>query len=228
MRLRVATYNVHRCVGRDGRTDPSRVLQVLRALDADVIALQELEWNPKHALHVLADFAKQLGYTHVPGPTLLDGRGHYGNALLTRLPVRALREYDLSFGRREPRGALDVSLGTAAHTVRIIATHLGLRPAERRAQMKILLDLLRTSAHRTTILMGDLNEWFLWGRPLRWLHRHFGRTPAPATFPARLPLFALDRIWVLPQEHLLHLAVHLAQPAVVASDHLPVVADIRL
>lgn len=228
MRLRVATYNVHRCVGRDGRYDPARIVRVLRALDADVIALQELEWNPKDALDTLADFARQLDYRSVPGPTLLGGNGHYGNALLTRLPVREVRHQDLSYGRREPRGALDVSLDTAAHTLRVIATHLGLRPAERRMQMKSLLDMLQKSAHRTTVLMGDLNEWFLWGRPLRWLHRRFGRTPAPPTFPARLPLLALDRIWVLPQEHLLQLAVHVAQPAGVASDHLPVVADIRL
>lgn len=216
MRLRVATYNVHRCVGRDGHSDPARVMRVLRALDADVIALQELQWNPEAALHVLAEFAKQLGYRSVAGPTLLDGRGHYGNALLTRLPVRDVRHSDLSFGGREPRGALDVSLDTAAHTIRVIATHLGLRPAERRMQMQTLLELLQKSAHRTTVLMGDLNEWFLWGRPLRWLHRRFGRTPAPRTFPARLPLFALDRIWVLPQEHLLHLCVHVAPPASVA------------
>lgn len=228
MHLRIATYNVHRCVGRDGRFDPARVMRVLRALEADVIALQELRWNPTDALHLLADFAKQLGYRSVAGPTLLDGRGHYGNALLTRLSVRAVHHTDLSFGRREPRAALDVSLDATSYTIRVIATHLGLRPAERRTQMKTLLDMLQKSAHRTTVLMGDLNEWFVWGRPLRWLHRRFGRTPAPPTFPARLPLFALDRIWVLPQEHLLRLAVHSVQPAAVASDHLPVVAEIRL
>jgi endonuclease/exonuclease/phosphatase family metal-dependent hydrolase len=74
--------------------------------------------------------------------------------------------------------------------------------------------------------MGDLNEWFLWGRPLRWLHVQFRRTPAPATFPARLPVFALDRFWVRPRVLLDHLVVHSSPLARAASDHLPLVATL--
>jgi endonuclease/exonuclease/phosphatase family metal-dependent hydrolase len=76
--------------------------------------------------------------------------------------------------------------------------------------------------------MGDLNEWFLWGRPLRWLHRHFRKTPSPRSFPARAPLLALDRIWVEPRVLLQRLWVHASPAARAASDHVPVVADIRL
>jgi len=72
------------------------------------------------------------------------------------------------------------------------------------------------------VLMGDLNEWFLWGRPLRWLRAHFGRAPAPATFPARRPVLALDRIWVEPRRLRTGLAVHSTTLARSASDHLPV------
>jgi len=83
-------------------------------------------------------------------------------------------------------------------------------------------------AARPVVLLGDLNEWFLWGRPLRWLRRHFGRTPAPATYPARWPLFALDRIWVEPARLLERIEVLSAAPARAASDHLPLRAMLAL
>ncbi len=221
MRLRLATYNVHGCA------DLARTAAVLRALEADVIALQELNWNPSDALHVLDDLAARLGCTPLAGPTLLRPDGHYGNALLTRLPVVRTRLEDLSFPGREPRGALAAELRVGASALTVIATHLGLAPRERRRQMQRLLALVRAS-DKPVVLLGDLNEWFLWGRPLRWLRRHFGRTPAPATFPARWPLFALDRFWVEPARLLERIEVHDAAPAKEASDHLPLVATLAL
>jgi len=221
VRLTLATYNVHGCA------DPARTAAVLRALEADVIALQELRWRPWEALHVLDELAARLGYTPLAGPTLLRPDGHYGNALLTRLPVSQVRLEDLSVPGREPRGALAAVLRTARDPVTVIATHLGLAPGERRRQMQRLLALVRAST-KPVALLGDLNEWFLWGRPLRWLRRHFGRTPAPATFPARRPLFALDRIWVEPARLLQRIEVHCAPPAKEASDHLPLRATLAL
>lgn len=220
MTISVATYNVHRCIGRDGRLDPMRTLAVLRELDADVIALQELQWRAGDALHVLADFSAQLGYAPIAGPTLFRSDGHYGNAVLTRLEVRQVERVDLSVPGREPRGALDVKLAGPDGVLRVIATHLGLSPGERREQMKRLLGLLEPGS-APTVLMGDLNEWFLWGRPQNWLRRHFGRTPAPATFPARWPLLALDRIWVEPRGMMRDIGVHASAAARAASDHLP-------
>jgi endonuclease/exonuclease/phosphatase family metal-dependent hydrolase len=76
--------------------------------------------------------------------------------------------------------------------------------------------------------MGDINEWFLWGRPLRWMHKHFQETPAPATFPARYPVFALDRLWVKPRTLLREIAVHATPLAREASDHLPLTAELDL
>ena len=226
MQLRVATYNVHQCVGRDGRRDTQRVAAVLDQIDADVLALQELEWDPEDALHLLADFAGQLGYQPVAGPTLLQSKGHYGNALLTRLPVVREDLLDLTVNGHEPRGAIDVVLDGGGAHVRVLATHLGLWPYERRRQMRRLLRHLDQGPEMPTVLMGDLNEWFLWGRPLRWLHARFGATPAPATFPSARPLFALDRIWVRPRRMLAHLYVHDDRRAREASDHLPVIAQV--
>ncbi len=227
MPLAVATYNVHGCVGIDRREDVARIAEVLRALDADAIALQELRWQPAEALHVLADLAARLGYTPLAGPTLLRPDGHYGNALLTRLPVEDVRLEDLSVPGREPRGAIAAVLRTGDGPLTMIATHLGLAYGERRRQMQRLLALVRKSA-KPVVLLGDLNEWLLWGRPLRWLRAHFGRTPAPATFPARWPVFALDRIWVEPSAALERIEAHAAPPARAASDHLPLRATLRL
>ncbi len=222
MPLTIATYNVHGCVGSDGQRNSERVLAVLRELDADVIALQELEWQPVAALDLIADFARELGCEGIAGPTLLKRDGHYGNAVLTRLPVRTVHRVDLSVPGREPRGALDLMLETPRGALRVIATHLGLAPAERRQQIRRILAMLAPVRPEPVVLMGDLNEWFLWGRPLRWLRAHFGRAPAPATFPARRPVFALDRIWIEPRSLRTGLAVHSTALARRASDHLPV------
>ena len=226
--LRIATYNVHRCVGRDGRYDPERTLTVLRELDCDVLALQEIHWRSDDAMHLLNDFAARLGYFAVPGPTLLDHTGHYGNALLTRLPVESVKRIDLSVARREPRGALDVTLISAYGDLRVMATHLGLVPSERRAQIRRLLACILHQQAVTTVLLGDLNEWFLWRRSLRWLYSSFDPTPAPPTFPSGFPVFALDRIWVRPRRRLRELKVHKQPLARQASDHLPLRAVIEL
>jgi endonuclease/exonuclease/phosphatase family metal-dependent hydrolase len=226
MGLTVATYNIHRCVGRDRRFDPKRILAVLRELDADVIALQELLWDPQDALHLLDHFAAELKYQAIAGPTLLRRDGHYGNAILTRLPVQYANHVDISVPRCECRGAIDAVLGHPGETVRIIATHLGLWPSERRKQMRRLLALLAGSTVNPTVLMGDLNEWFLWGRPLRWLHAYFGYTRAPATYPTFFPVFALDRIWIKPALTTMPTAV-VTPLTRAASDHLPLRAVLR-
>jgi len=227
-RVVVATYNIHGCVGRDGNFDPARILDVLRELDADVIALQELRWRSEEARHVLAEFGESLGFRALTGPTLMRDDGHYGNALLTRFDVRDVSRMDLSVPGREPRGALDVQLDVGGSPLRVIATHLGLRPAERRVQMHRLLARANKHAAMPLVLMGDLNEWFLWGRPLRWLKRHFGDAPAPATFPSGFPLLALDRIWCSPAGLLGKVTVHTSPRAKIASDHLPVRAELYL
>jgi hypothetical protein len=84
-----------------------------------------------------------------------------------------------------------------------------------------------TAIDAPTVLAGDVNEWFLWGRPLRWLHDHFSATPAPRTFPAGRPMFALDRVWVRPRSYLLSVRAHASELSRLASDHLPIVAQLR-
>jgi endonuclease/exonuclease/phosphatase family metal-dependent hydrolase len=222
----LATYNIHRAIGRDGEFDPERVAAVLDEIGADVYALQEVQTG-RSGRALIDQLRDRLGAEAISGVTLLRKDAEYGNAILTRYPVRNVERLDLSVSPHEPRGALDVLLDAGTTPLRVLATHLGWGPYERRRQVRWLLAALAAGPDVPTVLMGDINEWFLWGRPLRWLHLQFRRTPAPATFPAHRPVFALDRLWVRPRAVLQRLAVHASPLARVASDHLPLVATLR-
>jgi endonuclease/exonuclease/phosphatase family metal-dependent hydrolase len=225
-KLRVVSYNIHCGIGWDGRFNERRVLDVLREIDADVVALQEVE-SRASGIDMLAWLAEQSGLHPIAGTTLLRADGHYGNGMLTRCPVVRSRLLDLSWRGREPRGAISADLDCDGEPIRVVATHLGLRPAERREQVQHLLKLFRETPEDRAVLVGDLNEWFLWGRPLRRLHNYFKRTPSPATFPSVMPVFALDRLWTHPRAILRKMWVHSSGNARKASDHLPLVADLE-
>lgn len=226
--LLIATYNIHACIGRDKQFDPQRVVDVIKNIDADVIALQEVEHHLIDDLDLLQFIATEAGYQAYTGPTMKRDQRNYGNAVLSRLPVSNKLTRDLSVDGREPRGLIELQLEIHGQTILILATHLGLRPAERRLQTEQIIALLSLQQADTTILLGDLNEWFLWGRPLRWLSRHFDKTPHVATFPVLWPFLALDRIWVNPVSQLLSVRSHQIFPARQASDHLPLVAEVSL
>lgn len=228
MSLRIATYNIHRCVGRDGMESPARIAAVLREIDADVVALQEIAHQKGKPGNVLDFLAESIDAAAIEGPTLHASGSLYGNALLTRVAAASVRRVDLSVPRRERRGALDVVLTVNELSVRVLTTHLGLRPLERRRQVKHILSILNADAVDVTVLLGDLNEWFSKGRPIRWLARAFDPLPSPATFPSHRPLVALDRLYVRPRNRLVSLAAHRSRLARKASDHLPLVADLDL
>jgi len=232
--VQFASYNVHACVGNDGACNPGRVARVLHGLDCDVIGLQEVDTRAGHGHESMQlDYlAHATGLAAVPGLTILRHDGHFGNALLTRFPVRAVRRHDIShpFGRRERRGVLDADLEYApGQVVRTIVTHFGLVPRERRHQARALLGLLHATPDDTPlVVLGDINEWWPAGRPLRWLHESLGKAPATATFPSWWPLLALDRIWVRPLAMLHRLEADDNALTRIASDHLPVRASIAL
>lgn len=228
MIIRFATYNIHRCMGSDGITSADRIAAVLMQMDAHVIGLQEVAYDPTRPHNVLTDIARATQTEAIPGPTLLEKSGNYGNALLTCVPPHSIRRLNISCPGREPRGALIVRFEWDGVAVNVISTHLGLMPAERRRQMQWLLRFLDPPRVGITILMGDFNEWFKWSSPLRLIKRRFGDQPAAPTFPSRRPLLALDRIWVHPSDALAGLAPHISSLSQIASDHLPLVADVDI
>ncbi len=230
-RIVVASYNTHGAVGLDGR-EPQRIAKVIAELGADIIALQELR-SRNAALESLEFLPRDSGYHAIAGPTLSFTDGQFGNGLLTRFPVLAVEHIKLDVGRREPRAAIDATLDISALDagtceLRVIATHLGLGPRERNTQIARLLEVTRARTDVPTILLGDLNEWFLRSRSLKTLHEHFGESPARATFPSWLPLLALDRIWCAPAAALRNVWVHRSRRARTASDHLPLLAEVAL
>lgn len=224
--LVVATWNVHGFVGRDGAHDPGRTLRVLQELDADVVALQEVV-SPDGE-DPLDAIARRLGVEPVRGPTLERRAGLYGNAILTRLPVRRVRRIDLSVPGREPRGALDCILDAGLAPLRVLATHLGLRARERRLQAVRLAAEIERPAPPALVLLGDLNEWRRFRDPLAPLRALLGPSKRPRTFPAWRPALPLDRIWARPPGLLRDVAAHPSRLARDASDHLPVRGELLL
>lgn len=225
----LATYNIHRCIGLDGKQCLARIVGILTKINADFIALQEVESHSKNRNNMLDYLAQKTGYIPIAGPTMLSGTADYGNGLLARYPPQKVRLHDISYKNQEPRGAIDAFFQINNKKIRITATHLGIMPNERRHQVKKLLRIMGSPSvgkQSASILMGDINEWFLWGRPLRWIHKHFGNVQAIRTFPSNRPMFALDRIWCHPPELLVRIQPFKTGLSMVASDHLPLKAQI--
>ena len=229
-RLTVATYNIHRWRGLDGRRDPERIAEVMMELDADIIGLQELDYHTysRARKREFDNILHSTGFTVVHGHTVQQGVGRFGNALLTTHRVLDVRRLNLSVPGREPRGAIDADLEINGEKVQVIVTHLGLRAYERKYQVKRLLQLLPEEPDRMVIMLGDFNEWSTMNSRVRSLYAHLGKCRSMRTFPSACPVLPLDRIWVRPAEHLVDLCVHDSPTARVASDHLPLKAAINI
>jgi endonuclease/exonuclease/phosphatase family metal-dependent hydrolase len=227
--IRVATYNIHAAIGADRRRDLERIAAVIEEIGPDVIGLQELE---SRASRGSADqamrLATMLGMACVEGPMLLEGAGWYGNAILSRLPVLAEQRLRFPDHSGEPRGAVGVVVGAPDGTRwRLINTHLDLWSRSRLRQVQSLARILETAGGDPCILLGDLNEWRPWAPALVPLRRLGYVPPAPPSYPSRWPLFALDRIVVRRCRLEGPLRRHLTELSRRASDHLPVIAEVR-
>jgi endonuclease/exonuclease/phosphatase family metal-dependent hydrolase len=225
----VATYNIHATVGRDKRADPHRIVRVIRSLDADVVALQEVplgavgESGPSEVDATWLE--RGTGMRSIAGPTLRLARSVRGNALLTRLEIECSRLHDLSRKRREIRGAIEAYLrSSSGRRLRVVATHLGLSAKERLDQVRRLIEIVNDDTTVPTVILGDLNFWWPLSRAA-WLARsRFGPAPTPRSYPSSRPLFALDRVFAARGCRIRSVTTLRAGDAAVASDHLPVVA----
>jgi endonuclease/exonuclease/phosphatase family metal-dependent hydrolase len=226
--IRVATYNVHACVGTDGRHDPDRVASVIAELDADVVALQEFTYPASVAIDTRAPVVLTTldRYECALGPTRQGVTHCFGNALLTRHPIVEVHRIDLSMERREPRGAIAATIDVGGTTLHVLAAHLGLRVHERRFQVRQILDYVDSVRSALFVVLGDFNDWLPGRSVVRVLDDRLGRPPRPRSFPVFWPVVPLDRIWVHPTDALRRLTVHTTPSARRASDHFPVVAEI--
>jgi endonuclease/exonuclease/phosphatase family metal-dependent hydrolase len=219
----VASYNIHKGQGLDGRVDLGRIAGVLEELEADLVGVQEIFRPQAEAL------AARLGLEMHMGVTVERAQGPYGNVILTRHPAHATRAFDLTRYEREPRGGICVDVDLSGHLVHLFNVHFGLRVRERAAQVELLVreHVLHEALRGSRVVVGDLNEWFP-GAVGRTLRRELAGPRIRRTHPAPLPLFPLDRIYWDRSLHGEGFRVHRSRLARVASDHLPVVAHLRL
>jgi len=228
--LHVASYNVHRCIGLDGLHHPERVARVIRELGVDILGLQEvaLSMVSLEGQHQIEYLARSSGLNAIAGPAVLKNHRRFGNALLTRFDIEEVRQIDLSLPGKPPRGALDVDLSCYGRTVRVVVTHLGLGRIERKKQVANLLDIINEERDKPTILVGDMNEWVPGANSLKSLRASFHESRSLRTFPSRLPVFSLDRIFVWPHETFVRAKVHMSRLSRIASDHLPITGSVML
>jgi len=239
--FRVATYNIHKCQGLDRRVRPKRIADVLKEIDADIIALQEVVGMDEAARehNHLRAIADELGFDFRIGENRRHRGAAYGNAVLSRLPFVADHNHDITWRRREPRGCLQVTIasedGPTSARLQIYNVHLGTAFFERRSQAHRLLELVEHHSQPQVprIILGDFNEWTR-GLATHLLSYHFKmavpeyRLGRARTYPSVLPLMHLDHIYYDSHLELASVTVHRSRLALVASDHLPVVADFRL
>ena len=236
--IRVATYNIHKCVGMDRRYSPERIADVLREIEADVIALQEVVCHSDRGEreHQAEFLAEQLSMEFCFGENRKHYGGDYGNVILSRLPITSFQNYDISVVQREPRGCLRASIhvpgGEEFHFMNV---HLGTSFFERRRQVRKLmveqvLDDPRIVGRR--IIAGDFNEWVS-GLVTRLFKTKFQSVDpklhlgTPRTFPGIVPLVHLDHVYFDDAFLLKNARLHRSRKALIASDHVPIVADLE-
>ncbi len=233
--LRIATYNIHKGRGMDGRVRIERILRVLREIDADIVALQEVVNHEgrspeEHQARYLAD---ELGYFFTVGETRKHRTGVYGNVTLSRWKPELSRHVDLSILGREPRGALRTDIRVGDGVLHIFNVHLGTAVRERRAQARLiderLLKGIDISGQR--IVMGDFNDWNH-GLVTKTLSDAFDltdivtRLPRLRAYPGLLPLLHLDHIYVDHELRIDKARLHRNRLSLMASDHVALVAEV--
>ncbi|MBW2275226.1 MAG: endonuclease/exonuclease/phosphatase family protein [Deltaproteobacteria bacterium] len=228
--ITVATYNVHRWTGLNGRSapDPARAGFVISELDADVIALQEV-LRPHRGDDPLVALSEALGLHLAFAVTRMHKRGEQGNAILSRFPISGCSVVDISHSRIEKRGALAAQFSAEEGThLGVVATHLSLVDRTRQRQVASLLQHPQLNSG-PVVLLGDMNAW----RKCKatralddGLKRHHN-LDWPPSFPAARPVLALDRVYARGAE-VTSVYAHDTPASRRASDHLPVVARIRM
>lgn len=228
-KIGIATYNIHGGFGLDGRFDGGRTLAAIRSLRADIVALQEVDSRGAHSSrNLFIEIEKSLNAQVVVAPTLTQSDGDYGNMLASRWPVRHADVINLSVSGREPRNIISAVVELPDNRrLRVLATHLGLNRQERRYQAGIIAELLDRDTLTPTIMLGDLNEWRRSGPVSRLLSQHLVPAGVAATYPTRLPLWPLDRIWCSSPKLLRNARVVKSPLTRITSDHFPVVADLH-
>jgi endonuclease/exonuclease/phosphatase family metal-dependent hydrolase len=237
MRLRIVTYNIHKGVGTDGLLDVRRVAEIVRHYDPHVVCLQEVLWNPPQDGERTQpqDLREAIGLPHaVVALNCHRPQGTYGNMTLSKFPIDEHENLDLTMPLRKTRAALYTRIRLPHAPLHVFNAHLGLAGYERLRQMRLLVeDTPRLAPERESVVyLGDMNDW---------QHRIYGDVlveagfrcavgdrddPGHSTFPSRMPVAALDKVFVRGAVTAVHAHPSRLALARVASDHLPLVAEL--
>jgi endonuclease/exonuclease/phosphatase family metal-dependent hydrolase len=246
--ITLASYNMHKAVGLDGRRDPLRVLKVLQEIDADIVALQEAdrrvggrgstmphELIDGHGLYKTVHLGvrhKRMfdkARRHTDRLLNVNSRniGWHGNAILVKPHIGVLDCAALDLPTLEPRGAVIAELLVGETPLRVVGMHLDLSGLWRRRQMRAIIEAIQARPHKMpTVLMGDTNEWRAVAGCLNDLQAEFHIAPTGPSFHARHPIAQLDRIIVHKDLSIEAAGVHMSPIARRASDHLPIWARV--
>lgn len=228
--LRVASYNIRKCLGLDRRRDPERVLGVIAALRAHAVVLQEADrrLGDRPATLERARIAEITGLAAVDLSVNGISLGWHGNAVLLHPDIRVASVRRIELPGLEPRGAVMVEAVRSGQSFRLVAVHLGLTRAYRRQQLKAIVTSARSAEPEVpTVILGDFNEWRK-DHGLEPLAPGFTVHAPGLSFHAARPVAALDRIAVNGRVSIENAGVHRTEVSRIASDHLPVWADLRL
>jgi len=223
--VRVMTWNIHGG-GPSGR-NLERIVGLILRHAPDIVALQEIDARRKTGLIEPAfEYLKEALGTHAAEARVITAPdGDYGHAIISRWPLRAIVLHDVSLEGREPRAAVETTVETPYGPLHVVATHLGLSLRERRHQASLLAKLGR-SGSEPSLIVGDFNDWIWRGSVQRALAECMAERSHQKTFPAWLPVFALDRVYCRPSE--IFIRSWTDREGRHLSDHLPVIADLKL
>ncbi len=229
--IKVATYNIRKCVGLDRKCNPERILAVLKEIDADIIALQEADKRFGNRMSALPPELIAANSDWVPAA--INQRQHsigwHGNALLVRRGIDIRHAQILPIPTLEPRGAVLAELKVEGRIIRVIGAHLDLSGLWRRRQIRAILSYLDSAAqYHPTIIMGDFNQWSDRGALSEFAFHHHRLIKSPPTFHSSKAIARLDRIIVSHDIHVDDNDAHHSLLSKKASDHLPLWARIKI
>ncbi|MBN8807309.1 MAG: endonuclease/exonuclease/phosphatase family protein [Sphingomonas sp.] len=228
--IKVASYNIRKGIGTDRIRSPDRILEVLREIDADVIALQEADrrFGRRAAILTPHHLAEHSPWKAVPFGARQHSSGWHGNVLLVRKDTQIVDCEAIHLPTLEPRGAVMADLRVGGALLRVVGMHLDLSGLMRRRQADAIIAHLDASARALpTILMGDLNEWTRRSGCLKDFAERFDIAATGPSFHARRPVGRLDRIMASHELRIADCGVHMTHASRSASDHLPIWARVE-
>ena len=223
----ITSYNIRKAIGRDGKRNPKRIVDVLNATAADIVILQEADFRFKgrRAIFSATELFDRTGLTVIDVAPDHPGLGWHGNMLLVRKTVRVTSVHPIPLSGLEPRGAVAAQLEIGARKLNLIHAHLGLVPRHRTRQAQDLAIYIDPS--QPTVLAGDLNAAGKSPPSLAPIFARLSEAALGPSFPTRWPMIRFDRIFHNDALQLKSAQVHDTPLARQASDHFPVSATFR-